>query len=865
MFSGRSIARAMLSMGLKSLLRLFKPKTCSANFMVGVEKRKLEASRKIRLAGCGKAPWSGLGLSGGGIRSAALSLGVLQAFAEHDILKRFDYISSVSGGGYLAGSLQWWWTKRNREDSTREFQTRFGMNKDNFPYGPARIARATESETTQRARANLHFLRSHSSYLTPGNGLTSWSMLAVLIRTAMLSILIWIPLLAAFFVLLLVIDHGWLETWANGKALWSPIGGLIPSRWDDACHGVICEFKYRTIYAIGLYIYYGIFAAFVLVAIIFAFMSRTPQGTGPSWSVYSLVALSIVVAVFIANAIGRFGKSLDGSLFIVISIGALFIAIAIATVIAEVATTRSLNASYLLRRWLEKILGQSLIPSLIFLATATIPIVPYFVVTTDKLPGSGVFGGVISILSGIGSAAYAYYTFIRNSLPSLAGQILATSGAILYLYATLVIGYSLSVVWARSDLYGDGFEYASIVLSGLFVIALILSLFANINYVGLHRFYRDRLMEAFMPTDSAVKTGVSTYSPVADNLQITDLKEKDSGSELPPVPYPLINTNVIMINDRDTKVAARGGDNFVVSPLFVGSSVTGWQDSDAYIRNNGPLTLASSVAASGAAATASAGYIGTGITMNPLVAAVMSLLNVRLGLWVSNPSRRWPVPFATIPTFLHPGLISGVLSRRHSRRSRFVELTDGGHFENLGIYELVRRKLSIIVLIDGEADPEISLSSLVSATRRIEQDFQAVLSFDKTFGRGPERLMMYEKEGYPAGLKCAKSPFVVGRIEYNDGTSGTLVYIKSTLIEMMEFTTAGYLAANPTFPHQSTIDQFFDPDQFDAYRYLGYDIGQRVIDSLRLTTTISDADNIWQTYLSLNDGSSDQCERNNDS
>ena len=560
---------------------------------------------------------------------------------------------------------------------------------------------------------------------------------------------------------------------------------------------------------------------------------------------------SILVAIFIADALNQFGfDRLDGSLVIAIAAGALFIAIAIATVIAEVVTPTSLNASYLLRRWLEKILGKAFIPSLFFLATATIPIVPYFVVTNKYLPGT--FGGIVSLLSGIGSAAYAYYTFIRNRLPSLAGQILATSGAILYLYATLVIGYGLGVVWERPSAYEGWLEYASVVLTGLFCVALPLSLFANINYVGLHRFYRDRLMEAFMPTDAAVKAGLSTYSPVADNLLITDLKGV-GGSKLAPFPYALINTNAIIINDKDRKVAVRGGDNFVVSPLFVGSSVTGWQESDTYILNNGPLTLASSVAASGAAATASAGYIGTGITMNPFVAAVMSLLNIRLGLWVSNPARRWPFPFTTVPTFLHPGLVSGVFSSRHSRKSRFIELTDGGHFENLGLYELVRRKLSIIVIVDGEADPEISLSSLVSATRRIEQDFEAVLSFDPTFGKGPERLMMYEQQGYPAGLKCAKSPFVVGRIEYKDKTVGTLIYIKSTLIEGMDFTTAGYLAANPTFPHQSTVDQFFDQDQFDAYRYLGYDTGLRVIDTLQLPTTFGNADGVWTTYQALNE------------
>lgn len=847
----RIMVRTLVRIGLKSLLRLLRPKTISATFMMRRERELIGAIRARRLgSSAADAPWSGLGLSGGGIRSASLSLGVLQAFAEADILRRFDYLSSVSGGGYLGGSLQWWWSKHRHEKPDDPQAQGFGLGRDDFPYGPARISRTAEADITTKARANLQFLRGHSAYLTPGNGLTSWSMLAVVVRTAVISILIWIPLIAAFFAALLVVDHTWLQNFANQHELWSPIGGFIPARWDEACQGDECELRYRTIYALMLYVFYGISAAFFVAALIFAFMSRTPTGTGPSWSIITLSAMSILLGLFIYRAFVEYGLDrLDGSLLILIGMGLLVIAIAVVTIVVEAFTTRSLNGSYLLRRWLEKILGKAFIPSLLFLATATLPIVPYLLWTGTKVPGKGI--GLFSLLSGVGSAAYGYYTFIRSNVPSLAGQILATSGAVLYLYTTLVIAYGLALVWAKPGLFAGGLDYVSIVLTGSVVVSFALALFANINYVGLHRFYRDRLMEAFMPSDGAVQAGRSDYSPVADNLLITDLRE--SASLLSPVPYPLINTNVIMLDDQNRKVSTRGGDNFVLSPLFVGSSVTGWQDSDTYVRNNGPITLASSIAASGAAATASAGYIGTGLTMNPLVAMVMSLLNIRLGLWVSNPSRRWPVPFATIPTFLHPGLLSGVRPTHHNRQQRFIELTDGGHFENLGLYELVRRRLPIIVLVDGEADPQISLSSLVSATRRIEQDFHAVLSFDQRLGKGPERLMMYEREGYPAGLKIAKSPFVVGRIAYDDGTVGTLIYIKSTLIEGMEFTTSGYLAANPTFPHQSTIDQFFDPDQFDAYRYLGYDIGRRVIDNLALTRTLANADQIWCTYMTLHD------------
>jgi hypothetical protein len=70
--------------------------------------------------------------------------------------------------------------------------------------------------------------------------------------------------------------------------------------------------------------------------------------------------------------------------------------------------------------------------------------------------------------------------------------------------------------------------------------------------------------------------------------------------------------------------------------------------------------------------------------------------------------------------------------------------------------------------------------------------------------------------------------------------------VKATIIREMDFTTAGYLANNPAFPHQTTVDQFFDPDQFDAYRFLGYESGLQMIRELDLQKSIRD----WQTVAS---------------
>jgi hypothetical protein len=297
----------------------------------------------------------------------------------------------------------------------------------------------------------------------------------------------------------------------------------------------------------------------------------------------------------------------------------------------------------------------------------------------------------LSVVSGVASALYGYYTFIRSIVPSLVAQIVATIGSLLYLYTTTVAAYFIAAVLISRSGLGIADELVIVLrigLTGSILLAFVLGVFANINYVGLHRYYRDRLMEAFMPTDSSVSAMQTALSPVADRLSIVELRDSQTYDPKTPAvaprPYPLINCNVILINDPDRRVGARGGANFLISPLFVGSSTTGWQESSKYIEQNGPFTLSPAMAASGAAANASAGYIGTGITINPLVSAVMSLLNIRPGLWVGNPFHQERRRIRSIPTFLNPGLLAGIFGRAYTYDTTFVELTDGGHFENLG-------------------------------------------------------------------------------------------------------------------------------------------------------------------------------------
>ena len=172
---------------------------------------------------------------------------------------------------------------------------------------------------------------------------------------------------------------------------------------------------------------------------------------------------------------------------------------------------------------------------------------------------TGTLTGTIGLIGGVASALYGYYTFLRNVVPSLIGHIVATVGAVLYIYMTLVIAYTLSIVtfYPTEFIAGGSSEtlvhVIAILAFGSIPLAGVMAFRANINFIGLHRFYRDRLMEAFMPSEASVAVNCVDYSPAADNLSVDTLRNTSSLG----LPYPLINANIILINDLDRKYASR--------------------------------------------------------------------------------------------------------------------------------------------------------------------------------------------------------------------------------------------------------------------------------------------------------------------
>ena len=214
------------------------------------------------------------------------------------------------------------------------------------------------------------------------------------------------------------------------------------------------------------------------------------------------------------------------------------------------------------------------------------------------------------------------------------------------------------------------------------------------------------------------------YDDLAENADFFKL-QTFADTEAPTAPYQLLNTNVILVDSKEENWRVRGGDSFVLSPLFCGSNATGWCRTRQFL--GGDLTLATAMAISGAAATP---YAGGGVFRNRPVAVLMALLNLRLGYWVGHPDpARQKSKRRT-----HFSTAWRELSGKLSEDRPMLELSDGGHFENLGIYELIRRRARLIVACDGTADPDFGFSDFITVLARIEADFGARIRFDEGSG-----------------------------------------------------------------------------------------------------------------------------------
>ena len=154
-------------------------------------------------------------------------------------------------------------------------------------------------------------------------------------------------------------------------------------------------------------------------------------------------------------------------------------------------------------------------------------------------------------------------------------------------------------------------------------------------------------------------------------------------------------------------------------------------------------------------------------------------------------------------------------------KSKYLAISDGGHFENLAGYELVKRKCRVILISDAECDPDLQFEGLGTLIRVCEVDFGATITIDV-------RSIQPAGESLWSASRCA-----VGTIDYHDGSpSGTLIYFKASMTGSEDTSILQYKATHATFPHESTSDQFYKEDQFESYRRLGNEIAAETFKSI---------------------------------
>jgi hypothetical protein len=300
-------------------------------------------------------------------------------------------------------------------------------------------------------------------------------------------------------------------------------------------------------------------------------------------------------------------------------------------------------------------------------------------------------------------------------------------------------------------------------------------------------------------------------------------------------PFHVINAALNLVAGKNLAWQDRKAESFTFSALHSGSYCTGYRPSDRYGLHRDKkkaISLGTALAVSGAAASPNMGYHSS-----PAITFILALFNVRLGWWLGNPGPAGDRTYEKSgPTFAQRPLLAeafGLTDDQHP----YVYLSDGGHFENLGLYEMVLRRCRYIVVSDGGGDPEFNFEDLGNALSKIRVDLGISIQFEqlpmrsrgdlagKTFDRTPgKREFAY----------CALARIPYSCVDYREtpgdlgDIDGCLLYVKPSLNGTEAADVFHYAKLHPGFPHESTGDQLYSESQFESYRELGYHVMESV-------------------------------------
>jgi hypothetical protein len=340
-----------------------------------------------------------------------------------------------------------------------------------------------------------------------------------------------------------------------------------------------------------------------------------------------------------------------------------------------------------------------------------------------------------------------------------------------------------------------------IALGALLLAGAILSRLVSVNDFSLHGMYRQRLTRTFLGASRSPAERRPNPFTGFDPGDDVPIHETTAAGR----PLQVVNATLNLVAENTLALQERRSESFTLSALHTGAFRLGYRPSAAYA---GGIPLGDSLTISGAAVSPN-----MGAASRPALTFLLTLFNARLGAWLANPGKAGASVWRRPHRAYGAAPLLDEMFGRTSDSNPYVYLSDGGHFENLGLYEMVRRRCHFIVVSDAGCDPQYRFDDLANAIRKVRIDFGIDIEFPGGVGIA----------GGGGGLCRGRT--ATGRIGYSSAdaaaSDGVLLYVKAALCGDEPVDVANYAAAHPPFPHQTTTNQWFDEAQFESYRMLG--------------------------------------------
>ena len=751
-------------------------------------------------------PAQAICLSGGGVRSACVAMGATQVFSETtpilpkqpdppkpapppQLIDTVDYVISVSGGGYTAGA--------------RLLATQQRLNASNREAVHEAPDRPLLSKRFEDGSAEFDHFRRGSSYIADSAG-ELVNALAVVLKNlvASLGMLFIVPAILGWaFGYLLAVPNFSFATFVPVKA---EVADQI--NHNTKCPGGLPALAshHASWCAVGFFVFFAVF--FTMGAIFWEWL--VSGSDGDKWrarclnlargnAVFAVLVLVVVAGLpalmwlcsMVSPNPASAGKIVSGA------VGLNYVT-AIVTMLLKKRDALPLNDAATASRW-TRLLPPGVLQLILVLGTfallglAWLAVLGSFAVDIFQRAAPYACQGAIPVLPSYGWLM----------------ELLLLSAALLFLG------------------------------------------FADVTSLSLHPFYRLRLARTF----AVRRVKASPCGWQAERYPATEWTWLPDYGHAPAKGPKFVFAAAATLSGAATPAPGLNAVSYVLSADHVGGPDLGWLKTQplwdvAPPRLKRDLTVEASVAVSGAAFASAMGRQNKGYQK------LLAVSGARLGTWLPNPklvgnlvcaqkgdcpdpedeTRPWPT---SLPTIRGAGYFYRELFGINYDDARLVQLTDGGHYENLGLVEALRRRCRLIFCIDAGGDSPPLLTTLSDAMRLAEYELGVTIELNEQGPYSVNDITPGSGKPFPeghafAGLngRLAKRTVAFGRIKYPLAAGlaerrGILIFAKAVLWDGCPDWLLTYAANSDVFPHDPTSDQWFNEAQFAAYTSLGTIMG----------------------------------------